>query len=396
MGNGANVFRDFGSGAARAFNGSVGLESVGLESIGLGLVQPIHFSTAYLRDNNYAYPSKYVYGRADNPTLHATELLLSSLEAGEAAMLFSSGMSVALAVIMAFESPVHVIASTQMYYGLRSWFQTIGRFGHSVSFCDLSDIAAFRRAVDDCKPGLVWIETPSNPAWTIVDIAAISEIAHEAGAKVCVDSTVATPILTQPLKLGADLVMHSATKYLNGHSDINAGALVTARRDDLWERIAQWRAEQGVGLGSIEAWLLERGMKTLRLRVHAQSQGAAMLAHRLQSHPAVRHVLYPGLTTHPGHEIAARQMTDGFGGMLSLRMKGGASDAIRVARHTRLWKCATSLGGVESLIEHRASMEGVSAACPDDLLRLSVGIEDPGELFQDLDRAFRATYDFGR
>jgi cystathionine gamma-synthase len=352
-----------------------------------GLASPIHLSTAYSRDGSYSYPSSHVYGRSDNPTLQDAERLLCAMEGGDGAMLFSSGMSAAMSVIMAFEEPTHVLASSQMYYGLRRWLQAIGRFGHTISFCDTSDLAALEQSLATMPPGLIWIETPSNPAWAVTDIEAVCRMAHNIAAVVCVDSTIATPVLTRPLAHGADLVMHSATKYLNGHSDINAGALVAADRNALWKRIGRWRAEQGIGLGAVEAWLLARGMRTLHLRISAQSQTAAFLAESLQGNPAISRVLYPGLRSHPGHAVAARQMTGGFGGMLSIHIAGGRAMAIDVARNTSLWTCATSLGGFESLIEHRATMEGSDAQCSDDLLRLSIGLEDPKDLLADLEAA---------
>jgi cystathionine gamma-synthase len=363
---------------------------VGLEAPQNGLVGPIHFSTTYTRNENYAYTSEYVYGRADNLTLRQTECFVATLENAHAAMLFGSGMSAAMAVILAFERPSHVIASSEMYYGLRRWFANIGRFGHTIEFVDTTDLEAFGLAIKRRRPDLVWIETPSNPLWKITDIAAVSRLSHEVDAVVCVDSTVATPVFTRPIDHGADIVMHSATKYLNGHSDVSAGVLATARPSALWSQIAIMRAEQGVSLGALEAWLLARGMRTLDIRVRTQAKAAAYLAERLLDHPAVASVLYPGLPGHPGHEIAARQMTGGFGGMLSVRMRGGARAALGAAANTSLWRCATSLGGVESLIEHRASMEGHGPYCPDDLLRLSVGIEDADDLYADLDRAFQS------
>ena len=240
------------------------------------------------------------------------------------------------------------------------------------------------------RPGatrLVWIETPANPMWHIVDIEAAAKIAHEAGARLAVDGTVATPVLSRPLALGADIVMHSASKYLNGHGDIVGGALVTARADAAWEAIARQRHDAGAILGPFEAWLLLRGMRTLHLRVWASSEGALRLARHFQDHEAIAEVLYPGLQGHPGHEIARRQMSGGFGGMLSLRLAGGEAAAIATAAAVKLWKRATSLGGVESLIEHRASIEGTETPVPGDLLRLSVGIEDPGDLIADLEAA---------
>jgi cystathionine gamma-synthase len=353
-----------------------------------GLVPHVDFSTAYTRDEQNSYPSEHVYGRSDNATLRQAEALIASLEGGSKAMLFSSGMASAMAVILAFDAPIHVIASSEMYYGLRRWLRGVGRFGHSVAFVDTTDLDALCKAIAAQRPNLVWIETPSNATWQITDISAVAELAHAVGAIVCVDSTVATPILTRPLACGADIVMHSATKYLNGHSDVSAGALVVAQSTPLWRRIADMRAEQGAGLGAFEAWLLIRGLRTLAIRVRAQSETAAWLAHQLQTHPSVAQVLYPGLTGHPGHAIAKKQMTGGFGGMLSMRVRGGRQAAIQAASGMRLWKRATSFGGVESLVEHRRSMEGEESTCPDDLLRLSVGIEDAEELYADLDRGF--------
>jgi cystathionine gamma-synthase len=234
---------------------------------------------------------------------------------------------------------------------------------------------------------LVWIESPANPTWAITDIVAAAEIAHGAGARLAVDSTVATPVLTRPIALGADIVMHSATKYLNGHSDVVAGALVAARHDEFWERIAAIRASHGAILGSFEAWLLLRGMRTLSLRVERACASAQRIAEHFADHSHVAAVLYPGLPAHPGHEIAARQMHGGFGGMLSVRVAAGEAAAIAAAARVRVFKRATSLGGVESLIEHRASIEGPGSPAPPDLLRLSVGIEDAQDLIDDLEQA---------
>jgi cystathionine gamma-synthase len=226
--------------------------------------------------------------------------------------------------------------------------------------------------------------------WNITDIAAAAAIAHGAGASLGVDSTVATPVLTQPLDLGADLVMHSATKYLNGHSDIVAGALVTRAKDEFWQRIKENRVQLGGILGSFESWLLLRGMRTLFPRVRTACANAQKIAEALATQRQVSAVLYPGLPDFPGHGIAARQMQGGFGGMLSVRVKGGEQAAIATAAKVRIWKRATSLGGVESLIEHRASVEGPDTPCPPDLLRLSVGIEDADDLLADLSQALDA------
>jgi len=234
------------------------------------------------------------------------------------------------------------------------------------------------------------VETPANPMWEITDLAAVCDLAHAAGVRVAVDNTVATPVLTRPFEHGADLVMHSASKYLNGHSDVVAGAVLSASRDPFWERIRSWRRNAGAVLGPFEAWLLQRGMRTLFLRVHRASESALAIASHFHPHPALLEVLYPGLPSHPGHQIAARQMSGGFGGMLSIRLVGGAEHATAVLRAVRVFKRATSLGGVESLIEHRAVTEGPSSPVPGDLLRLSVGIEAAGDLIADLDSALDA------
>ncbi len=254
---------------------------------------------------------------------------------------------------------------------------------------DTSDLDALRSAVRPGETKLVWLETPSNPMWSITDIAAAAAIAHAAGAKLAVDSTCATPLLTRPIELGADIVMHSATKYLNGHSDVIAGALATGTEDAFWARIRRTRGMLGQILAPLEAYMLIRGMRTLSLRVKAACDTAMDLAQRLSNHAAISHVLYPGLPQHPGHDIARRQMQGGFGGMLSIRLRGGEAAAIGAAARVELWKRATSLGGVESLIEHRGSIEGAGSPCPLDLLRLSAGIEDVEDLFRDLDQALK-------
>jgi cystathionine gamma-synthase len=352
------------------------------------LVPPIHLSTTFIRDADNGYQSGFVYGRTDNATVRQVEAILATLEGAEAALLFSSGMAAATAVFLALEKPTHIIASQVMYWGFREWLTDIGRYGHTLSFVDTSDLEAVQRAVRPGETGLFWIETPSNPLWTVTDIAAVSAIAHAAGALLCVDSTVSTPLITRPIEFGADLVVHSATKYLNGHSDVIAGAIAVAEDSDFWGRVQRVRAQIGSVVGPFEAWLLMRGMRTLDVRLREQSKTAARLAALLSNHPAVSSVLYPGLKTHPGHAIAARQMSGGFGGMLSIRMRGGESAAIEAASRVEVWQRATSLGGVESLIEHRASIEGAGTPCPSDLLRLSTGLEDMEDLYVDLVRAF--------
>ena len=351
---------------------------------------PIHVTTTFIRDPDNQYRSGHVYGRPDNETVREAEAVIAALEGAAAAMVFGSGMSAATAVFLALSPGDHVVAPKVMYWALRNWLMGEAvRFGLKVDLVDTTDLDTVRASVRPGATKLVWLETPSNPLWAITDIAGVAKIAHAAGAAVAIDSTCATPMLTRPLEHGADIVMHSATKYLNGHSDVMAGALATARADALWERIQRNRTMLGQILGPLEAFLLIRGMRTLPLRVPAACASAMELAERSAGHAAVAQVLYPGLPRHPGHEIARRQMSGGFGGMLSIRVRGGEAAAVKTAARVELWKRATSLGGVESLIEHRASIEGASSPCPPDLLRLSVGIEDPDDLFQDLDRALR-------
>jgi cystathionine gamma-synthase len=354
------------------------------------VVPPIHLTTTFIRDPDNQYRSGNIYGRPDNETVREAEALIAALEGAAAAMVLGSGMSAATALFLALSPGDHVVAPKVMYWSLRNWLMTEAtRWGLKVELVETSDLDAVRAAVRPGATKLVWIETPSNPLWSITDIEAVGKIAHAAGAVLAVDSTAATPMLTRPIEHGADIVMHAATKYLSGHSDVVAGALATAREDALWERIKRNRSMLGQILGPLEAFLLIRGMRTLPLRVAAACASAAELAKRFSGHAAVAEVLYPGLSGHPGHEVARRQMSEGFGGMLSIRVKGGEAAAVSAAARVELWKRATSLGGVESLIEHRASIEGAGSPCPPDLLRLSTGIEDVGDLFADLDRALR-------
>jgi len=351
----------------------------------------IHTSTTYIRDEDNQYRSGRGYIRADNPSFDQAESLLNHLEQGAGAMLFSSGMAAATAVFLALKPGDHVVAPKVMYWGLRSWLQGFAKdWGLDVELVDTTDQTLLARAMRPGKTKLVWIETPANPTWVITGIAATAALAHQAGARLAVDSTVATPVLTRPLTLGADIVMHAATKYLNGHSDVIAGALVTAKDDDFWKRLKAIRHDMGATLGSFEAWLLLRGMRTLFVRVPAACRSAQQIAEHFAKHRKILAVLYPGLPSSPGHAVAAQEMSDGFGGMLSLRVKAGEAAAITVAAKVRLWKRATSLGGVESLIEHRASVEGPTSPVPGDLLRLSVGLEDVGDLIADLEQALAA------
>lgn len=356
------------------------------------VVPPLHVSTTFLRDPDNLYRSGNVYGRPDNETVREAEAVIAALEAAKVALVFGSGMSAAVAVFMALRPGDHVVAPKVMYWALRYWLVQEGAaWGIETSFVDMADLSAVEAAIRPGKTALIWAETPANPLWTITDIAAVAAIAQRAGARLAVDSTCASPILTRTLDFGADIVMHAATKYLNGHSDVLAGALATRNADEFWARITRNRAAMGLILGPFEAYLLIRGMRTLALRVEAACATASELATRLANHAKVTEVLYPGLASHPGHTIARRQMQGGFGGMLSIRVRGGAPAAIATAAKVELWKRATSLGGVESLIEHRASIEGEGSPCPPDLLRLSAGIEDVEDLYRDLARALDAS-----
>lgn len=358
------------------------------------VVPPLHLSTTYLRDPDNGYSSGYIYGRPDNATVRDTEAVIAMLEEAHAgALLFSSGMAAATACFQALEPGDHVVASAVMYWSLRNWLRTEAtRWGLKVDFVETDNLDRLRAAVLPGKTKLVWIETPSNPLWTITDIAGAAEIAHAAGARLAVDSTCASPFHTRPLSLGADIVMHAATKVLNGHSDAIAGVLAGARQDEYWTRLETVRRGGGAVLGPFESYLLQRGLKTFFVRAAAQAKAAHGLAERLAEHPMVERVLYPGLPQHPGHELASRQMENGFGFMLSIQVRGGEAAAVGTAAAVELWKRATSLGGVESLIEHRASIEGEGTPCPSDLLRLSTGLEEVGDLFDDLDRALKAAH----
>ena len=359
----------------------------GADPVTGAIVPPIQLATTYARDAAYQLAGPG-YTRDDNPTPVHAERVVAALEGGAAALTFSSGMAAATAAIRAHCRPGdHVVAPRVGYYNLRGWLERFcARWGVGLELADTTDLDAVRAAVRPGATRIVWIETPANPTWEVTDIAAVAEIAHRAGARLAVDSTCATPVHSQPLALGADLVMHSATKYLGGHSDVLAGVLVTRAEDEVWAQIRELRHDEGAVLGPLEAYLLLRGIRTLFVRVERSSQTAQALAERLASLPRVE-VRYPGLASHPQHALAARQMRRGFGGMLSIQVGGGAEAALRVVRRLRLWVPATSLGGVESLVEHRCTIEGPGSPTPPDLLRLSVGLEHEDDLFEDLRQA---------
>ncbi|GMQ75941.1 MAG: cystathionine gamma-synthase [Gammaproteobacteria bacterium] len=360
-----------------------------LDPVNGGVVPGVQMATTYARDRDYELRAPGVsYGRDKNPTYLLAEQVVAELEGGAGALLFSSGLAAAAALFHTLEPGDHVVAPVIMYHGLRDWL---------IQFCDTwkVDIDTFDATVDGAlasaiKPDrtrIVWVETPANPTWDVTDIAAAADLAHAAGARLAVDSTVATPLLTRPLALGADFVFHSASKYLNGHSDVIAGVLVAGEDDEQWQAVRFQRVFGGAILGPMEAWLLLRGMRTMHLRVQRCCESAMTIARRLEGHGRISRVLYPGLESHPGHAIAGRQMQGGFGGMLSVLVDGDAAVARSVAARTRVFVPATSLGGVESLIEHRATVEGPNSPVAPNLLRLSVGIENVADLIADLDQA---------
>lgn len=352
------------------------------------VILPVHTATTFERDPDNQYRRGRSYGRDDNPGYDQPEAVITGLEGGEASLLFASGMAAATAVFRALPVGAHVVAPRVMYWALRGWLAAAAAKGLlAVDFVDMTVVDEVQRAVRPGATSLVWVETPANPLWSVTELAATAAIAQRAGARLAVDSTAATPVLTRPIEFGADIVMHSATKYLNGHSDVIAGSLTTARIDEFWQQLVAERRGGGAILGGFEAYLLLRGMRTLYARVERACRSAQLVAEHLAAHPRVAAVLYPGLSSHPGHAVAARQMRGGFGGMLSIRVGGGEAAAIATAARLQVWKRATSLGGVESLVEHRASIEGAGSPVPSDLLRLSVGLEDPADLTADFEAA---------
>ena len=369
-----------------------------------GIVPAIYPASTYLRDGDLSYPKGKCYSRADNPTALPAESTLCSLEGGKDALLFASGMAAATTIFQAALSPGdHVVIPSVMYWALRNWVHTFGeQWGVTVTEVDMCEAsgAELDAALLMPRTRLVWVETPANPTWAVSDIKALAARAHDVRALCVVDSTTASPVLTKPLALGADIVMHSATKYLNGHSDLVAGALVASEallQDEatapVWAKVRALRAGNGAVLGAFDAWLLQRGMRTLFVRVQRQCDTALAIASHFEGHPQIQ-VLYPGLASCQGHEVAKAQMGYGFGGMLSFRITGGRDAAVAFAAACRVFRRATSLGGVESLVEHRASIEGPSSPVPDDLLRISVGIEDVRDLIEDLEAAAQVLANF--
>ena len=354
-----------------------------------GVVPPVQFATTYLRDENYDLVNPdNVYLRSHNENTRVAERILNALEGAEETLIFPSGMAAIAAVFRTVPNGASVVVQSQIYWGTTKWirdFCTRRQIAlHEVDASDLDAFAALCRAE---KPDLCLIETPSNPWLRITDISGAAAAAHEVGATLVVDSTAASPVLSHPLEHGADIVMHSATKGINGHSDVLAGSLATNDAGaPRWQMIRDDRNEAGAVIGPMEAWLLARGMRTLPLRMREMSRNAMTLAEFLADHPQVEQVMYPGLPDHPGHALAAQQMSGGYGGLLSFVVKGGAEAALNAAGRLQLFHRATSLGGVESLVEHRHTIEP-HTGIPEGLLRLSVGIEDVEDLGADLGQA---------
>ncbi len=352
-----------------------------------GVVPPMQASTTFVRDENYDLISAdHSYARDQNDLYRLAEQMLAKAEHAEEGLLFPSGMAAVAALIRGVPSGGRIVLQSGIYWGATKFIRDFcARRNVELIETDCSDIADFDTAVGKKRADLIWVETPSNPYLKTVNIAEMAKYAKARGATLVVDSTAATPILSQPLDHGADIVMHSATKAINGHSDVLAGFIACAdTQNPFWQRAKEDRQTAGAIMGSFEAWLLIRGMRTLPLRVERMSENALAIAQFCKSHDDIQHVLYPGLDSDPGHEIACRQMSGGFGGLLSIRVKGGRQKALKVVGQMKLFKRATSLGGVESLVEHRHTIEGT---VPDDLLRLSVGIENKDDLIADINAA---------
>ena len=347
------------------------------------IAAPIHLSTTFLRAGDGSHPGGYVYGRADNPNRERLEAALAALEGGAAAAAFASGLAAIHSIFQSLRPGDHAVVSSDIYHGTRALLQQVlERWGLQVSFVPFDNLADVQQAMRE-NTRLIYLETPSNPLLKIIDIAAAAEMAHGARALLVADNTLATPVLQSPLGLGADIVVHSSTKYFGGHSDVTGGAVIVKEENEMFERIRQVQTLAGGVPSPFDCWLVRRGLATLPLRVRAQSANAQQIAEFLAAHPAVSRVHYPGLPGHPAHDVARRQMS-AFGAMLSFQLVAGEAAARKLAASTKLFKQATSLGGIESMIEHRASIAGEDPSTPRDLLRLSVGIEAAVDLVEDL------------
>lgn len=347
---------------------------------------PIYLSTTFERGEDGEYPRGFTYSRGTNPNRAALEECLALLEGGTGAAAFSSGMAAISTVFMALSPGDHVVLPDDCYHGTtRVVEEVFSQWGLASSKVDMSQPDQVREAVQP-NTRVIWVETPSNPLLKITDLREIASIAQETGAMCVCDNTWPSPLLQQPLALGADLVMHSTTKYLGGHEDVMGGALVSKEENDFFRRVRLIQNNCGAVLPPFDSWLTLRGIRTLHLRMQAHSANAEQIARFLQDHSRVAAVHYPSLADHPGHATASRQMS-GFGGMLSFQVQGGKEAAMQVAARVRLFVRATSLGGTQSLIEHRASIEGDNTTTPQNLLRVSVGLEHADDLIEDLSQA---------
>jgi cystathionine gamma-synthase len=352
------------------------------------VVPAIQPSTTFARKEDYSLTGKYIYGRNGSPTVEHAESLICDLEEGHETRLFASGMGAATALIETVKTGMSIAAPTVMYHGVKSWMlRQQAMRGIGIDFFEASSLDSLAKAIIPGKTAMVWVESPANPTWDVIDITAAADLAHAAGAILVVDSTCAPPVITKPLTLGADISFHSATKYLNGHSDVTAGVLTARFASMRWDAVKDVQVGLGATLGSFEAYLLIRGLRTLFLRVEHASCNALALARHFEKHARLQGVLYPGLESHPQHKIARKQMTGGFGGMLSILVKGDEAETRMIAGRLKVFTPATSLGGVESLAEHRKSVEGPNSIVPENLIRFSIGIEDVADLITDLEQA---------
>ena len=352
---------------------------------GKGVSPSIELSTTFVRDDP-RNTDEYIYSRTDNPNRHMLEARVCALEDGAGAVAFATGSAASMALFQALPSNSHVIVTGDAYYGtVLQLNKLVTRMGHSVSAVDTTDIAHIERAWQD-NTALVWLETPSNPQMRVSDIKAVATFAHERNARLCCDNTLATSLWQQPLQLGADFSMHSSTKFLGGHSDVLGGIIIANKKDDMYDVLREVQQVGGAVPSPFDCWLILRSIATLSVRVRRQTKSALVLAQHFDKHAGVEKVLYVGLENHPGYALNQTQMRQG-GALLSLLVDGTAETAITVAKNTRLIKQATSLGGVESLMEHRYSVEGATSLSPPNLLRLSVGLEDPEDLIEDLEQA---------
>ncbi|MFK8029165.1 MAG: PLP-dependent aspartate aminotransferase family protein [Gammaproteobacteria bacterium] len=362
----------------------------GASLVGKGVVPGIELSTTFERSDPRS-TDEYIYSRTNNPNRDELEERICSLENGAAAAAFASGSAASMAVFQSLPAGSHVIVTGDAYYGtLLQLNKLVTRMGHSVSAVDTSNVSNVENAWQD-NTALVWIETPSNPQMNVSDIRSIAELAHARGAKVGCDNTLATCLWQQPLELGADFSMHSSTKFLGGHSDVLGGVIIARSNDEMFARVREAQQIGGAVPSPFDCWLLLRSIATLSVRVRQQTKSADTLARHFSDFPGVQRVLYVGLESHPGYALNKTQMERG-GALLSLLIDGTADQAIQVASHTRVIKQATSLGGVESLIEHRYSVEGETSVSPPNLLRLSVGLEDPEDLIEDLEHAIAKAF----